>query len=1326
MADGQGTFYGIGLDNTELKKKAQESVSEFKKIDSAADATTSHMGKLQKAFQSGLDFDGSSLEELKASIAASKDYLKELRIQYKDTQNAIQKVGGAGMNSALDAELKRLKEDIDLEDAALKGLETTLQRMKGGAATSFRQQMMQISNTMKQMILDGEEDTETYRELEEQLRKLTIAQKEFQTEQKNLHSTAVSSIAGLASGLQGLMGAYSVGSGIVGMFTKDQEKLAQVQTKMQATMAMLMGLQQVANTLNSSSAFRITTVRKATELWHAWNLKTGTGLVKLGASAGVARTATLALHGALLGLGGAAVIAAIAVLSKLRKEQEKAREIAKKWKDETSSSLGAQLASYRSLQAQWEAANGSLKEQNKLYREGKGEIEKMGIAINSINDYEKVMTEASNSVVSALKSKAEATAYLAIMEDLYKEAILNRLKAEDKESTKPKWWQNVITAFAMSGAAESGGDSMAMQSAMDEMWSEKNAGKFIKEAEKSEEKIETASQKMVEALKAFRDKMKESGLFETEDSDNANSYADALSQVNRKSRELETSLADLSRAQAESTANFKMQLAQDLGNWTSYYDQKMALAANSYAKQREAAKNALDNTSEDINKQIRDWTKKGWDTSSLQEQLDKAKAVYVKTIENIDKEEEQNFIKMMLDRADKMLEMEERYKKEAQDAIQADADDVQAKEDQYMQDLAEYGTYEDKKLAIHMKWLGKINAADDDQKALYRRAYAQELAALDQQYSATYALIFANAQDLTNNQLKDAIEATQEAIKKAESEGDIESLTRLYEELREKLEVSSNRTSGWGFFGIVEGFKNAGLAIKEYKTALADNDRDGVMNALSKQQTAYQQIANGMSQVVGFAGEFGNAMQSFGGKIGEIGEGLSSMADSISGVYSAIKSGDKGAIIGTAVSSILGIASMIGNQIQENKKAQEEWNRTVRQCAYEYELLNLKQYEYKEQNLFGIENPFKKAAQDAELYRQSMAVLVDMQKQLSEGQVQTGTRKEVDWGNVGKGAGLGAAAGAAIGSVIPGIGTAIGAVVGGLIGLFTGAVAGAMATKVVPVFETLASHYDFLFDSETYELNPKIIADYDKLDEDTKQIIDNWEEIREKALAAEEEMRQSFKDMAGDVGNTLSDKLVEAFRNQKLYSAIDDFHAYMIDTVEDILEQLIFASTFGTMFDELERRMMDSFGVGGDGSIIDDLMWMEEEYQKRLDQYDSAMEAAQESMKQMGYDLWKSDESTRTAVSKPSLGASQDSVDESNARLTTIQSHTYEMNENTKAMRAIQTVLQSNVASILDHVAGIHKDTSSIKESVESVAKDVEYIKSDTGNMVKNGVIIKR
>lgn len=644
--------------------------------------------------------------------------------------------------------------------------------------------------------------------------------------------------------------------------------------------------------------------------------------------------------------------------------------------------------------------------------------------------------------------------------------------------------------------------------------------------------------------------------------------------------------------------------------------------------------------------------------------------------------------------------------------------------------LKQYGTYAQKEKAIQDSYARQIKDArergEEDEAKLLEAERDSALYDLKKNYSGLYALIFADAQTLTKNQLAKAIQATQEEIEKATSSGDIERLSELYERLREQMLVqTSNSASSWGFGGIVKGFKDMKTAMTDYETALKNNDREGVNTALMNQENANVLLKESLTEVFDVFGELGAAMESFGGTIGEIGEVFSGLASSADDIVTAFTSKDKGALISTAISGVLDIVSMVGNQIAANKEAQEEWNQTVQQCAHEYTMLQLEALEYKEANMFGVENPYKKAIDSAKLYSESMGELYKMQSKLENGQVQTGTKQVVSGKNVATGVGAGAAAGAALGSIIPGLGTLIGAGIGALLG----GIIGACATETVPVFESLTATYGSILKegTETFELNPQILADYDKLDDATKQIVDNWDEIREKALQAEQEMRDNFSSLAGNIGAELSDSLANAFRNGNVRSAIDDFKSYTTGVMEDIVEQLIFAAVFQDMFDTLEDKMFDSFGEGGDQSIVDDLMWMEQEYAKRLGEYEKAMTDAKDSLSKQGYDAWAADEEEqRKGATKSGITASQDSVDYQNARLTTMQGHTFEINEGVKSMKAQHMALISNTAGILREVQGIHEDTTSISSETAAMRADLSAVKSELSSINKNGVTIKR
>ena len=564
-----------------------------------------------------------------------------------------------------------------------------------------------------------------------------------------------------------------------------------------------------------------------------------------------------------------------------------------------------------------------------------------------------------------------------------------------------------------------------------------------------------------------------------------------------------------------------------------------------------------------------------------------------------------------------------------------------------------------------------------------------------EEIASQYSIIFADADSLSQGQLREAIRLTTEEIKKA-APGTQEYIS-LLERLRAQLDTQiSNR--GWGFSKIIDAFRNLPNAVSEYNTALDNNDEGAASKAEGEVQAYVQAVKDGMSQVSSAFSGLGSSLEKFGGKIGEVGGLLSGLASNTDNITTAFTSKNKGEIISAGISSAVQYVGMIGDQIAENKRVEEEWNATIRETAHELDMLNLEKLDYKQENLFGVENPYKRAIDGARQYGEAVGHINSKLGELAEGQVQVGTTKVANWKNVGQGAALGAGIGAAAGSVIPAIGTAIGAAIGTVAGALGGLFGG---KEKVAVYENLLDKYGSLLDESEgagpFDLNPKIIADYKKLDDATKQIVDNWDEIKKKAEEAEEQMRQNFSDLAGDIGDQLSDTLVDALRNGDLYSAVDDFHGKITSTIEDIVSQLVFSAVFEDLFNELEKRFNDSFKAGGDQSITDDLIWFDKIYKGNLDKYKEAMDQAKAELEGLGYDAWSSD--TRTGTSKGSANASQDSVDELNGRATAIQGYTYNIQENTAA-------LVRHSASMLEHLSGIRDNTARL-EAIEKIARDI-------------------
>jgi len=446
----------------------------------------------------------------------------------------------------------------------------------------------------------------------------------------------------------------------------------------------------------------------------------------------------------------------------------------------------------------------------------------------------------------------------------------------------------------------------------------------------------------------------------------------------------------------------------------------------------------------------------------------------------------------------------------------------------------------------------------------------------------------------------------------------------------------------------------AGIDVEKLKVMLvalkAQLEKDIDLSDWEKLRDTVGGIANGMKSL-------GSALDGVDGALGDIGRTVGLLGNALDTVVELMKetatTGDK---ISAGMAALSDLINMVIQNSQRNKEILEQWDDAVASTAGEMALLRIELLEYQRANLFGVENPFQAAVDGSKQYAEALQQLLEMEDALGSSLVQVGTTKEVDWGDVGEGAVTGAVLGASIGSAIPVIGTVIGAaagaIIGGLVGLFAG-------KDVVPVMATLKDTYGELFDPETYELNPQILADYEKLSDEAKRMVDNWEQIQQAAEEARQQMEDTFSAFTGTLGNDLRDSLVEAFRNGDLYSAIDEFHTKVTGVLEDIIAQMIFGTIFQKYFDDLQAGMMASFDAGGDMTIVDDLLTFMESYTDALPAFDAAMQAAQDAMTAYGYDIFK----PTTDGAQDQLAAAIKGVTEETANLIAGQMNAIRINQ---------------------------------------------------------------
>lgn len=586
-----------------------------------------------------------SLEEERAAagsksltdrIREQKEVIGQIESDIKSLEKAYQDAApGKAKVAALD-ELNAAKKALEEEKGALAGLQAEQEKTReGGKRLSM--QLRELQDSMARLRLEGKQDTEEYRKMAQQAALLSDTLADLNTQTKIL-SNNDANLQGFMSGVSGLAGLFTTATGALSLFASENENLAKIQTRVQSVMAITMGLQQVFNTLNKDSAFRLVTVVKMKNLLTAANTRLA---VALGISTGAAQALM-----ATLTLGLSAVITGIIVLwDKYSDAQEKAAEKAKERVKiesdgraqmiKTRFEIESTLASLKKFTGTREEEKAKVKELNSKYGETFGYYD-------TLAQWYDILISKSDAYIRMLFLQAKAQSMVNKAVELDAKVAEAQAKPESDYDT---WWGygGKVDRFFSSNASYKGNNNGR--------WlKQEEVDRLTKERDEWLEKAQAEMQKSVELAKS-------SGLGgHTKPDPNAakkerqseEQRASELLKLQMKNRQSEIDLLK------ESGEKRRRQIRLN-------YDKEIAELAAQEKKWRDAQKGKLTDKQE----------------STLKEAREKAAAARDSDLAKVTREENEAARQSMLD-----------Y-------------------------LKEYGTYQQKKLAIAEEYAEKIRKAQE-------------------------------------------------------------------------------------------------------------------------------------------------------------------------------------------------------------------------------------------------------------------------------------------------------------------------------------------------------------------------------------------------------------------------------------------------------------------------------------------------------------------------------------------------------------------------------------------------------------------------------------
>lgn len=401
--------------------------------------------KIEQQFNNIADAVNDSRDQLKESVSIQKRVIKELEAELKSLEKSYEKTAPGNAKSQIFQMKSNVEKELQGEKAALKELDEVLKQSET-SHLRLTTQIRAMTNELAQMEAEGKRNTPEFEELRQKLGQLTDQLGDAQKQAKILADDHAG-LQGVIGGISGMSGAASVAVGTLSLFGAESDKLAQIQTRLQSLMAITIGLQQVANTLNKDSYFRVKTlgdikswwigvVAKATAAETAETVATAastTAQTANTAATGAQATAATAGTVANIGLAGAfklvgaaiksipvfgwiiaGITGLIGVVSLLTSKAREAKKEQQEFKKSLIESASEPIASIENLSTRWKMLGDNMEAKKKFIEQNKAAFDELGVSINDVATAEKLLSDeqGKKAFIDAQIAKAKAMLYV--------------------------------------------------------------------------------------------------------------------------------------------------------------------------------------------------------------------------------------------------------------------------------------------------------------------------------------------------------------------------------------------------------------------------------------------------------------------------------------------------------------------------------------------------------------------------------------------------------------------------------------------------------------------------------------------------------------------------------------------------------------------------------------------------------------------------------------------------------------------------------------------------------------------------------------------------
>jgi hypothetical protein len=250
-------------------------------------------------------------------------------------------------------------------------------------------------------------------------------------------------------------------------------------------------------------------------------------------------------------------------------------------------------------------------------------------------------------------------------------------------------------------------------------------------------------------------------------------------------------------------------------------------------------------------------------------------------------------------------------------------------------------------------------------------------------------------------------------------------------------------------------------------------------------------------------------------------------------------------------------------------------------------------------------------------------------------------------------------------------------------------------------------------------LQEQLEAEQDKKNPDDEAVQEYQQEIQETAFEAANVVKDMMEEIIGSSAADIASQLGEAFIEAAAQGedAMEAWHKKVNDIVADVMKRMMIQKfleePIGNLFNEMQKKWFNDDGsFKGIQAVLDS----SQEFADGLNNIGTSFQEIWETLPDDLKQWFGMDE--REGSQRGIATASQDSVDENNARLTTIQGHTYSLVQGLEE-------LNDTASLILDRVTGIEANTNEANNKLDNMGNRVRNIENTVDDIQRNGIRIR-